>query len=188
MKNRLFLALLGAVLASPAFAADSYTIDPSHTHPSYEIIHFGWSIQRGRFDAVSGKLALDRVAKTGSVDVTIDVSSISTGVAKLDEHLKNEDFFNVAKFPTMTFKAPRMVFNGDSPASIPGELTLLGVTKPTTLAVTRFVCGQHPMFKKEVCGAEATTTIKRSDFGMTKYLPALGDDVKLLINVEALRD
>lgn len=183
------IVVLAAGLSStPVWATDSYTIDPGHTHPSYEINHFGWSTQRGRFDHVSGTITLDRAAKTGSVEVTIDASSVSTGVGKLDEHLKSEDFFNVGKYPTITFKASRIAFNGDVPASVPGQITILGVTKPATLTITQFSCGQHPMLKKDVCGAEASTTIKRSEFGMTKYVPALGDDVKLLINVEAFKE
>ena len=161
---------------------------PGHTHPSYEINHFGWSTQRGRFDNVTGTITLDRAAKTGSVEVTIDANSVSTGVGKLDEHLKSEDFFNVGKYPTITFKASKIAFDGDVPASVPGQITILGVTKPTTLTITHFACGLHPMLKKDVCGAEASTTIKRSEFGMTKYVPALGDDVKLLINVEAFKE
>jgi polyisoprenoid-binding protein YceI len=186
--NTAILALAAGLVSAPAWAADSYTIDPRHTHPSYEINHFGWSTQRGRFDSVTGTITLDRAAKTGSVDVNIDVSSVSTGVGKLDEHLKSEDFFNAARYPTITFKASKIAFNGDAPASVPGEITIQGVTKPATLTVTHFSCGMHPMLKKEVCGAEASTSIKRSEFGMTKYLPALGDDVKLLINVEAFKD
>jgi polyisoprenoid-binding protein YceI len=181
-------ALAAAVASLPLWAADSYTVDPRHTFPVYEISHFGWSTQRGRFDKTSGKITLDRSAKSGTIEVTIDTTSIDTGVEKLNEHLSSEDFFNVAKYPTITFKAAKIVFSGDAPASVPGELTILGVTKPATLTVTRFSCGQHPMLKKEVCGADATTTIKRSEFGMTKYLPALGDDVKLLLNVESIKD
>jgi polyisoprenoid-binding protein YceI len=113
---------------------------------------------------------------------------VSTGVGKLDEHLKSEDFLNVGKYPTISFKASKIAFDGDVPASVPGQITLLGVTKPATLTVTHFSCGPHPMLKKEVCGAEASTTLKRSEFGMTKYVPALGDDVKLLINVEAFKE
>jgi polyisoprenoid-binding protein YceI len=183
------IAVLAAGLSSvPVWAGDSYTIDPSHTHPSYEINHFGWSTQRGRFDNVTGTITLDRAAKTGSVDVVIDASSVSSGVGKLDEHLKSEDFFNVAKYPTIVFKASKIAFDGDVPASIPGQITILGVTKPATLTITHFGCGLHPMLKKDVCGAEASTTIKRSEFGMTKYAPALGDNVKLLINVEAFKE
>ena len=181
------LMLSAGILSAPAGAVDTYSVDLRHTHPSYEISHFGWSIQRGRFDNVTGTIVLDRAAKSGSVDVRIEVSSVSTGVSKLDEHLKSEDFFNAAKYPTITFKAPKIVFNGDTPSAVPGEMTILGVTKPVALDVTHFSCGQHPMLKKEVCGAEASATIKRSEFGMITYLPGLGDEVKLLINVEALK-
>jgi polyisoprenoid-binding protein YceI len=186
--NCRLLALLGALLVGPAHGAETYTIDPRHTHPSYEINHFGWSLQRGRFDHVTGKITLDRVARTGTVDVIIDAVSISSGVAKLDEHLRNEDFFNVAKYPTMTFTSTQIVFDGDRPASVPGELTLLGVTKPLTLTINAFHCAPNAFAKKDACGADAVATIRRTEFGMTKHAPGLGDEVKLLINVEAFRD
>ena len=186
---RLGIAAVASIMFSaPLLAADSYTVDPGHTHPSYEISHFGWSTQRGRFDKASGKITLDRAGKTGTVDISIDVASVSTGVAKLDDHLKSEDFFNAAKFPSMTFKSKTVHFSGEKPASVDGELTLLGVTKPVTLTIAAFQCAPNPFVKKEACGADATAMIKRSDFGMTKYVPGLGDDVKLLINVEALKD
>jgi polyisoprenoid-binding protein YceI len=187
-KSAAAILTLAAGAVSVSGWADSYTIDPRHTHPSYEINHFGWSTQRGRFDDVSGSITLDRAARTGSVEVRIDAASISTGVGKLDEHLRSEDFFNVAKYPTITFKSAQIVFDGDTPASVPGEITILGMSKPATLIITSFGCSPHPIFKRYVCGAEASTVVKRSEFGMTKYLPALGDDVKLLINVEAVRD
>ncbi len=186
--DKAILALAVGLVSVPVWAAESYTIDPRHTHPSYEISHFGWSTQRGRFDNVTGTISLDRAAQTGSVEVSIDASSINTGVGKLDEHLRSADFFNVAKYPSITFRAARIEFNGDAPTSVLGEITILGVTRPTTLTITHFACGLHPIFRKYVCGAEAGTTIKRSEFGMTKYLPALGDDVKLLVNVEAFKD
>lgn len=181
-------ALACAALAMPALAADTYTIDPRHTFPSYEIDHFGWSTQRGRFERVSGRIVLDRVAKTGSLEVVIDTASVSSGVAKLDEHLKHADFFDVARHPSMTFKAAHIQFAGEAPAAVPGELTLLGVTRPLTLTITRFHCAHNNFAKKEVCGADALATIRRTEFGMTRYAPGLGDEVKLLINVEALKD
>jgi polyisoprenoid-binding protein YceI len=185
---RAILALAPGLVSLPVWAADSYTIDPRHTHPSYEIDHFGWSTQRGRFDRVTGTISLDPDAKTGKVEVSMDANSISTGVDKLDEHLRSADFLNAAKYPSITFRAAKIKFGGDAPASVPGEITILGVTRPITLTITRFGCGPHPIFKRYVCGAEASAVIKRSEFGMTKYLPALGDEVKLLINVEAYRD
>ncbi|MCW5622093.1 MAG: polyisoprenoid-binding protein [Burkholderiales bacterium] len=187
-KTHVFVTLLAVAVAAPALAAETYTIDPNHTLPVYEINHFGWSTQRGRFNKVSGKITLDRSAKTGSMQVTIDVASVDSGVAKLDEHLTSEDFFDVAKHPTMSFKADKIVFEGDKPKSVPGQFTLLGVTKPLTLTINSFHCAHNAFAKKDACGADAVATIKRSDFGMDTYLPGLGDEVKLLINVEAFKD
>jgi polyisoprenoid-binding protein YceI len=188
MQNRLLIAALSAALTAPAFAADSYTIDPRHTLPMYEVSHFGWSTQRGRFQSVSGKITLDRAAKRGTLDVTIDVASVSTGIEKLDEHLKSEDFFNAAKHPTMTFKSKQVNFSGDKPASVNGEFTMLGVTKPLTLTLNSFHCAMNPFAKKEACGADAVGTVKRSEFGMATLTPGLGDEVRLVINVEAFKD
>ena len=188
LKNSLPVLLIGAALAAPAYAADSYTVDSRHTYPQYEINHLGFSTQRGRFNETSGKITLDRAAKTGTVAIVIKAASIDTGLEKWDEHMKSEDFFNAGKFPEITFKADKIVFDGDKPASVPGQFTLLGVTKPVTLTITSFGCGPHPINKKEVCGADANTTIKRSEFGMTKYLPGIGDEVKLVINIESFKD
>jgi polyisoprenoid-binding protein YceI len=188
MKRLSRIALWCAVVALPAMAAETYTIDPRHTFPMYEIDHFGWSKQRGRFDKVSGTIVLDRTAKTGTVHVTIDMSSVDTGVDKLDEHLKSAHFFDVANHPTMTFKASTIVFEGDRPASVPGELTLRGVTKPVTLTISRFQCGFNRFIKKETCGADAVATIRRTDFGVDYLAPGVGEDVKLLLNVEAAKE
>ena len=182
------LGLAAGLLAMPAWAADSYTIDPRHTFPSFEIGHFGWSTQRGRFDKTSGKITLDRTAKSGTVEVTIDAASVDTGVRARDEDLRGEGFFDVEKYPTMTFKSTRVRFEGDKPVAVDGEFMLRGVTKPMTLTITNFHCAPNPFVKKEVCGADALATIQRSAFGMTKFLPAISDDVKLLIGVEAIKD
>ncbi|HTS54781.1 MAG TPA: YceI family protein [Burkholderiales bacterium] len=182
------LALAAGLASVPARAVDAYTIDPRHSFPSFEIGHFGWSTQRGRFDKTSGRFTLDRVAKTGAVEVAIDAASVDTGVAARDEDLRGEGFFDVAKYAAMTFKSTRVRFEGDKPVAVDGELTLRGVTRPLTLTVTNFHCGPNPFVKKEVCGADAVATIKRSEFGMTKFLPAISDEVKLLINVEAIKD
>lgn len=189
MKRKLALLSLAATAATPAFAApENYTIDPRHTLPSFEVNHLGFSTQRGRFNSTSGKITLDREAKRGTVLVTIDTSSVSTGVPKLEEHLRAEDFFDVARHPTMTFKSSNLKFNGDVPVAAEGELTIRGITKPVTLAITSFKCGPNPVAKRDACGADATVTVKRSDFGMTYALPALGDEVKLLVNVEAFKE
>jgi polyisoprenoid-binding protein YceI len=188
MKKTLVTALLAAAMATPAFAApENYTIDPGHTFPSFEVSHLGFSTHRGRFNKTEGKVTLDAAAKSGSLEVTIDAASVSTGGEKLDTHLKAEDFFNVAKFPTITFKSNKLKFDGDKLVGADGDFTMLGVTKPLSLTVSNFKCGAHPFNKKPMCGAEVTATVKRSDFGMKYGLPAVGDDIKLLIQVEAAK-
>src|SRR3954471_10048392 len=177
-----------ALGSGAALAADTYTLDSSHSFPRFSINHFGFSTHRGQFNKTAGKIVLDRAAKTGSVEITVQTASIGTGDPKLEEHLRSPDFFNVEKFPTMVFKAKTIKFNGDVPQSAEGELTLLGVTKPLTLTISNVVCAQHSFYKKEDCGAEVTGKLKRSDFGMTKYVPAVGDDVTLYIQVEAIKD
>ena len=183
----LALALLGAATASTA-APETYVVDGNHTFPSFEVTHLGMSTQRGRFNRISGTITIDREAKTGSADITIDINSIATGVEKLSEHLRKDDFFDAAKYPTGTFKASQFQFEGEKLVAITGDLTLRGVTKPATLNVTAFKCGTHPMLYKSMCGADATTTIRRSEFGIKYGIPALGDDVKLSISVEAFRE
>ncbi len=190
MLKRKTLAILlaaGMPLAAQA-AADSYSIDPAHTYPHFTINHLGFSTMHGRFDSTSGKVTLDRAAKKGSVDIAIDSASVSTGFAKRDEHLKSADFFNAAEFPKITYKSDAIKFKGDAPASVEGNLTLNGVTKPVTLTITEFKCDTNPMSKKYECGAGAVAQIKRSDFGMKTFLPAIGDDIKLEFEIEAVKD
>lgn len=182
------LALFVSVTA--AAADETYVLDPNHSQPLFEVQHLGgFSTQRASFGKISGKVTLDRAAKKGSVDVTIDTNSVRTFSEKLDTHMRGEDFFNVAKYPTMTFKSSNVVFDGDKIASIDGELTMIGVTKPVSLKVTNFMCGEHPFNKKPMCGGEAFTTIKRSEWGMKYGAPkAVGDDVKLILPFEAARE
>ncbi len=181
------IALTG-LLAAPAFAADSYTVDPRHTFPMFEVNHMGFSTQRGRFNQSSGNITLDTAAKKGSVELTIATASLDMGLDKWDEHLKSEDFFNVAQFPTMHFTSDKLVFDGDKVVAAEGSFTLLGVTKPLTLTVSNFRCAPHPMNKKQTCGADITATFKRSEFGMTKYVPGVSDEVKISTPVEAVKD
>jgi len=188
LKTQLAAFLVTTALALPAAAADSYTVDPSHTYPNFEINHLGFSTMHGRFGATTGKITIDAAARSGSIDITIDATSIDTGHAKRDAHLKSEEFFNVGKFPTLAYKASKLKFDGDKLSGADGELTLLGVTKPVSLAITAFRCGPHPMNKKQMCGANATTTIKRSEFGLSTYVPAVGDEVTISIEVEAVKD
>lgn len=185
MYARTTAVVLASLIAGTAYAApETYTVDSNHTFPSFEISHLGFSTQRGRFNKTTGTIVLDRAAKKASVDISIDANSISTGLEKLEAHLRAEDFFDVAKYPAITFKSTGAKFEGDKLASLSGDLTLHGVTKPVTLTVTAFYCGYNPAYKKDACGADAVTTIKRSDFGISYALPAVGDQVKLLIQVE----
>lgn len=189
MKKSLISALLfAAVLPLSAQAAESYTVDPMHTYPHFSISHLGFSTMQGRFDKTSGKITLDRAAKTGTVNIEIEAASISTGLAKRDDHLRSPDFFNAAEFPKITYKANSIKFKGDTPVSVEGNLTMLGVTKPVTLSIDAFKCGTNPMAKKDECGAAASAQIKRSDFGMKYGLPGVGDDVKLAFEIEAFKD
>lgn len=187
--HRTGLALLvSAVVASaPAFAADHYTMDPKHTHPTFEAGHMGISKWRGLFENTTGTIVLDRAAKTGTVDVQIDMASVDFGNDKLDEHVRSPDFFNVEKYPTGTYKGT-LKFEGETPKSVEGQLTLLGITKPLTLDIISFKCIQHPMLKKEVCGADAEGEFDRTEFGIAKYADMGGSDVLLRIQVEAFKD
>jgi len=169
-------------------AADAYTIDSKHTFPSFEISHIGFSTQRGRFDRSSGKIKLDTKAKTGAIQVDIEADSIDTGLPELEAKLKEADFFNTAKHPAITFTAGKFEFAGDTPVAAEGTLTLLGVSKPLRLNIEHFHCGVHPVNKRNVCGADASGQIKRSDFGMKAFLPAVGDEVTIRIQVEAFKD
>lgn len=188
MNKTIIAGLIGIALTAPAFAADSYSIDPRHTFPVFEVNHLGFSTQRGRFNQVSGKITLDAAAKQGSVDVSIATDSIDMGLDDWDKHMKSEDFFNVGQYPTMRFKSDKFVFNANKPVAAEGSLTLLGVTKPVRLTIANFTCGFHPLNRKELCAADVSATIKRSEFGMTKYVPAVGDEVRISIPVEAFKD
>ncbi len=188
--NKLAAALLAtAALSSTAFAApETYVLEANHTFPRFEYSHFGYSIQVSRFDKTTGKFTLDRSAKSGSLDVTIDMKSVSTGSTAFNGHIQGEDFLDTEKFPTATFKSNSVKFDGDKPVSIDGNLTIKGVTKPVTLTVTAFHCMPHPINKKDACGAGATTKIKRSEFNAGKYAPNVGDEVTLTIAVEAIKE
>ena len=176
-------------VAGAARGQETYVIDPVHSQPMFEVRHMGYSLQRGTFSKASGTITLDRAAKKGAIDVTIDTTSVKTIDPRLDTHVRGEDFFNVAKYPTMSFKSTALSFDGDRVVGADGELTLLGVTKPVKLTVANFVCGDHPFNKKPMCGAEVTSAIKRSDWGMKYGVPkAVGDDVKIMIPVEAYKE
>ncbi|PRC93635.1 YceI family protein [Solimicrobium silvestre] len=180
------LVALALIVAAPQAFSQTYNIDPNHTYPSFEADHFGLSTWRGKFDKTKGTVTLDKVAKTGSLDIIIDASSIDFGHAKMNEHAKTPDIFNVAKYPTITYKASNFKFDGEKPVAVMGELTLLGVTKPVTLTINKFKCIIHPMMKREVCGADASAEFNRTDFGLSAYSPPFAPEVKLAIQVEAI--
>ena len=188
MKNLLTFLLAAAFSASAFAAPETFNLDPTHTAPRFSYSHFGYSTQESRFDKTSGKIVLDRAAKTGSVDVVIDTTSVNTGVAVFNGHLQGADFFDTKTYPTITFKSSKLNFAGDKLASVDGNLTIKGVTKPVTLTVTSFQCMEHPMLKKEACGANAVTTIKRTEFNNGKYAPYVSDDVTLTIAIEAIKE
>jgi len=195
MKRITLGALALAVPLAASAAPENYTLDPYHTFPHFAVEHFGVSMFWGRFDRSSGKFMIDRAAKKASLELTVNTASVSTGEndkgsrpRSLDEHLRSADFFNVAEFPRMTFKAADVKFNGDNPAEISGELTLLGVTRPLTLKVERWVCKDNPFNKKPMCGGNASGVLKRTDFGMKYALPAVSDEVRLTVGFEGYRD
>lgn len=188
MKSTLIALGLSAAMITPALAADGYTFDARHTLPVFEINHLGFSTQRGRFNTVDGKITLDIAAQKGSVEFSIDAASIDMGLDKWDEHMRSDDFFNVATFPKMTFKSDKLLFSGDKVSGAEGTFTMLGVSKPMKITVSGFNCGTHPINKKPLCAGDVSATLKRSEFGMMKYLPAISDEVKLLIPVEAFKD
>jgi len=163
--------LVSALLLPMGSMAASYTIDPTHTYPNFTIDHLGFSTLHGRFGKTTGKLDLDQAKGTGSVEIVIDVASIDTGFKKRDDHLRSPDFFNAVEFPEITFKSTKVTFQGKG-ATVVGDLTIMGVT----------------FNKKQVCGFDATTQLKRSDFGMKYALPAVGDTVNLAIEVEAVKN
>lgn len=173
-----------ALLAMSAQAAD-YTIDPEHTRVTFEISHFGFSTFRGQFSQATGRVAYDPAAKTGSVEVSFPVASASTEHEGLDKHLQTADFFDAASHPNVTFRSKAMNFEGEKLKSVDGELTMRGKTRPVRLTVTAVSCGPHPIRKFPVCGADAEAKIKRSEFGVSGYLPSIGDEVLLRIDVEA---
>jgi polyisoprenoid-binding protein YceI len=184
MTTRLFVGALIACIAFPAFgASETYQIDPSHTYPSFEFSHFGISVWRGKFDRTSGTITIDRAAKTGSVDIHVDPSSVDFGLDAMDEKASSEDFFDVAKYPTATYKGT-IKFIGDAPATIDGEITLLGVTRPLSLTINSSKCILHPFYKKEVCGADAQGELNWSQFGMKMSQFGEGDAGRLLLRIQ----
>jgi polyisoprenoid-binding protein YceI len=187
----LVLALAGTASAQDAAAnrtaQGTYKIEPTHTFVTWEAKHFGTSTSRGRFDKKDGTIEIDAVAKKGSAEITIDMKSMNTGVAPFDKHLTGKDFFNADEFPTATFKGTDFKFDGDRLTEVGGTLTMLGKTNPVTLKATGFGCYVSPFFKRQVCGGDFETTIARTQWGMNYGVPGIPDNIRLLVQIEAIK-
>jgi len=189
MKKSLTILALTLAAAAPALAApETFVVDGTHTFPRFSYSHFGYSQQLSRFDKTSGKVVFDKTAKTGAVDIVIDTRSVNTGYDTFNGHIQGEDFLDTGRYPTASFKSTRVVFEGDKPARIEGNLTLKGVTRPVTLTVSSFQAMPHPMLKKDAIGANAYAVVKRSDFNAGKYAPHVGDEVRIDIALEAIKE
>lgn len=182
------LAIVVLFATNVSAAPVSYTLDPSHTYPSFEADHFGMSKWRGKILKSSGKVILDREAKAGTIDVSMDMDSIDFGMKKMNQAATSAEMFNTEKFPTATYVGKFTKFDGDRPTEAQGQLTMHGISKPVTLAINDFKCMMHPLLKREWCGADAVAMINRADFGVD-YGIKLGfkPDVKLLIQVEGVK-
>jgi polyisoprenoid-binding protein YceI len=180
--------LLAMLVAAPAFSADTYIFDPEYTIPAFEVGHLGFTTQRGRFDKAEGKAIFDLAAKKGSVEFTVLTKSLDMGSKAWTIHVSSEGLFNVEKFPTMTFKSDNLIFDGDKVVAAEGQFTLLGITKPLKVTVNRFACGTNPINKKFMCTGDITANIKRSEYGMVKYIPTVSDEIKISVPVESYRN
>jgi len=168
-------------------STEQYTIDSIHTYPSLEFHHMGISVWRGKFTKTSGSITLDLADHTGSVQVTVDTTSIDFGLAVLDERARSEDYFDVAKYPTATYVGT-LQFVGDKPIAVNGKFTFRGITHPLTLKIDQFGCLMHPRLHTEICGADAEATLKWADYGMNVDIHSGGnEEATLHIQVEAIK-
>lgn len=189
MNCKFTAAIIALGFALPAAAQDVYVGDSAHTYATFETGHLGISWIRGRFNkTTSARVVLDRAAKKGSIDVVIDTASVDTGHEARDKHVRSADYLDVEKFPTLAFKSGNLRFSGDNLTGVDGELTMLGVARPVSLTVTSFRCIQHPVNKKDMCGADASLAIKRSEWGIKRGAAGIGDDVKIAIQIEAYKE
>lgn len=187
--KKLLAVVLVASTAAPVFAAtDKYMVDPQHTYPSFEFSHMGISVWRGKFDKTSGEITLDRAAKTGTVEIVVDVNSIDFGLAEMNDSARSDHFFNAAKYPKATYKG-KIKFDGDTPKSVDGNITLMDVTRPVKLTINSFKCIPHPLLKKELCGADVEGEMNWGEYGMqnSKYGQGDAGKVHLRIQVEGLK-
>ena len=190
MRKNLFALAAATLLAGAAQAAtpNEYAVEPTHTFVTFEINHFGASVNRGRFEKKEGTVQFDKAGKTGKVDISFEASSISTGTPAFDKHLQGADLFNAAQYPTLRFVSDKFNFDGDKVTSVAGQLTLLGKTGPVTLKANQFACYNHPMLKREVCGGDFEATIDRTQWGMNYGVDwGFAKNVRLVVQIEAIK-
>lgn len=189
MRSTIFALAAAGLFATAAQAAPAtYAIDPTHTFATFEIDHFGASVNRARFDEKSGSVEFDKAGKTGKVEVTLNMNSVNSGTAAFNKHLKGADIFNTEKFPESKFVSDKFVFDGDKLKEVTGQLTLLGVTKPITIQAKQFTCYESPMLKREVCGGDFEATIDRSEWGVNYGIDwGFSKQVRLVLQIEAVK-
>lgn len=183
-----FAALLFCALIPAAYAAETFTLDPEHTFPSFEIGHQGISVMRGKFNRSQGRAMFDAEKQQGAIDVRVDASTGDTGHDGLNKKLLGSNFFRTSQFPEIIFQSNQVEFKDGKPVAAVGNLTLLGVTKPVSLEIRNYACTLQFLTRRPICGADVHTVIKRSDFGMNYAIPMIGDEVKLAIEVEGFKD
>ena len=189
MRTSFFAFAAAALLAGAAHAAPSeYAIDPTHTFVTFEINHFGASVNRGRFDKKEGSVQFDKAGKSGKVDIRFEANSINSGTPAFDKHLQGADLFNAAQYPTIHFVSDKFSFDGDKVSEVTGQLTLLGKTAPVTFKANQFACYQSPMLKREVCGGDFEATIDRTQWGMNYGIDwGFAKNVRLVVQIEAVK-
>ncbi|MBP6600002.1 MAG: polyisoprenoid-binding protein [Giesbergeria sp.] len=193
--RKTFFALAAATLlagaanaATPAAATNAYAVDPGHTFVTFEISHFGASVNRARFDKKQGTVQFDKAGKSGKVEISFDINSVNTGTPAFDKHLQGADLFNVAEFPTAKFVSDKFTFDGEKVTEVAGQLTLLGKTAPVTFKANQFNCYQSPMLKREVCGGDFEATIDRTQWGMNYGIDwGFAKNVRLVVQIEAVK-
>jgi len=189
MRSTLFALAAASLFATAAHAAPTaYAVDPTHTFATFEIDHFGASTNRARFDKKSGAVEFDKAGKSGKVEVVLDMSSVNSGTAAFDKHLKSKDLFNVEQFPEAKFVSDKFVFSGDKLKEVTGQLTLLGQTHPITIKANKFNCYESPMLKREVCGGDFEATIDRTQWGLNYGVDwGFSKTVRLVLQMEAVK-
>jgi polyisoprenoid-binding protein YceI len=187
MFKKCLLVLLSSINLT-AVAADKYQVDPEHTFSYFEYQHWGLSVQRGRFDKNSGSIEIDTANKTGSLQISIDADSINTGTETFNKILRSDSFFNAEKYPKISFQSNRMVFNDERLVQVEGDLTIKDITRKVTVDITQFECRFMILYLKRACGANGSTKILRSDYGVGRYVPFVSDEVTLSFSVEAIKD